>query len=395
MDYIVPMDSTQLFSERFNRIYNQRIEEIALVIKNFPRLKNKPINISFFITLIFSLLMILPICFIRWDNESFDIQIYNLLNIYLPILIVWVMFALNQRLLVPKIFFRRRFFLFVVQNLILLGFLLFVRDLILYTANWILAPEVSLFQARSSLPFGKFVFDTSMFLLLTIISCLINITLYSYGAQMQFYLFEQIKRKAEIESELSFLKMQLAPHFLFNSLNNIIALMDFDTRLAQKSAFALSDVLRSILYEAKAETISLEKELSIVENYIALEKLRLGEDFNFSIDISCRENNRPIASLLLLPLVENLFKHSHVPSGESFIRLSIHEENGRLEYFSENSFSKKEGEKTTRGIGMEILRQRLEFYYPENFEFDVFQEENVYRVRLSLNLDAEVLAKKI
>jgi two-component system, LytTR family, sensor kinase len=205
-------------------------------------------------------------------------------------------------------------------------------------------------------------------------------------SKMQRRLTEMAKEKAE--AELSFLKSQINPHFLFNSLNSVYFLINKENPEARQALHKFSDMLRYQLYEVKGTKIPIEKELSYLKDYVDLQKLR--KDENYSVEFNCLQevNGFSIEPLLLIPFVENAFKHiSHKTGTSNFVKLDMTRSNGFFNFTIENS---KEAERTTElhgGIGLNNVKRRLELLYPEKHQLRIYNKENSYKVDLKLKID--------
>ncbi len=204
--------------------------------------------------------------------------------------------------------------------------------------------------------------------------------------EMQQRFAEMAKEKAE--AELSFLKSQINPHFLFNSLNAVYFLISKENAEARKALHKFSDMLRYQLYEVKGTKIPIEKELSYLRDYVDLQKLRKDENYSVEFNYSPEVKNFSIEPLLLIPFVENAFKHISHKSGEkNFVKLDMNRTNGQFNFTIENS---KESERTTElhgGIGLTNVKRRLELLYPEKHELMINNKEDIYKVILNLNIE--------
>jgi two-component system LytT family sensor kinase len=206
--------------------------------------------------------------------------------------------------------------------------------------------------------------------------------------KMQQRLAEVAKEKAE--TELSFLKSQINPHFLFNSLNSVYFLIDKNNAEARQALHKFSDMLRYQLYEVKGTRIPIEKELSYLKDYVDLQKLRKDENYSVEFNCSPEVEGFSIEPLLLIPFVENAFKHiSHKPGKSNFVKLNISRSNGQFNFTIENS---KEAERTAEvhgGIGLNNVKRRLELLYPEKHELFISNTDNSYKIDLKLKIDQE------
>jgi two-component system, LytTR family, sensor kinase len=192
--------------------------------------------------------------------------------------------------------------------------------------------------------------------------------------------------REKLNTELQLLRNQLHPHFLFNTLNNIYALTRKKSDLAPEAVLKLSELLSFMLYESRKETIPVSTELAFLEDYISLERIRYDKRLDISFEKEIEDPDQPIAALLLLPLVENAFKHG---AGEnrydSFIRISLKQEQGDFSFSIENSFETPQTAGDENRIGLNNIRRQLELLYHE-YNLDVNCRENVFGVTLYLNL---------
>lgn len=207
---------------------------------------------------------------------------------------------------------------------------------------------------------------------------------------------ETARQEAErnrMASELNNLRNQLNPHFLLNTLNNIYALITFDTNKAQLAVQELSKLLRHILYDNQETFVPLYKELDFICNYIELMRIRLRQDVNVTIDIQVPENSQtPIAPLIFISLIENAFKHGISSTEHSFISIFISEKDGNVFCKILNSnHPKNQSDKSGNGIGLEQVKKRLELLYPEHYEWKkgTSQDGKVYSSFLSIQTDSK------
>lgn len=209
----------------------------------------------------------------------------------------------------------------------------------------------------------------------------------SSGLHLYSYRRQQAQRERELEmaktqAELSYLRGQLNPHFLFNALNNIYILIGRDTELAQESLLGFSDLLRYQLYASEAERVPLSEEIDQLRKFAALSRLRMEEDFTFRLDVPAK-CDRQIPPMLLLPLVENAFKYSSREGG------FVHAELTTTLYKTRFTIRNRIGEITASpkgagGIGLQNLRRRLDLLYAGTASMDVRQEREVFTVNIEL-----------
>jgi len=190
--------------------------------------------------------------------------------------------------------------------------------------------------------------------------------------------------KESISNQLAFLKNQLSPHFFMNTLNNIHSLIDISGEEAKEAIIKLSKLMRHLLYESERENISLLKEVSFIEAYIDLMRLRFSEKVEIQFNWDKQNPDLLIPPLLFTSLLENAFKHGVSYENKSFIHISIKQENKRLFFAIENSNHGKIGEEAASGIGVVNTKQRLELLFPDNYTYEQNETSEVYNINLSI-----------
>lgn len=191
----------------------------------------------------------------------------------------------------------------------------------------------------------------------------------------------------KLNAELNFLRAQVNPHFLFNVLNNLYALTLKKSELAPDIVLKLSEMMEYMLYDSNDEKVSLEKEISYLNNYIELERLRFTGAANIVLNNSTSLNGAEIAPLLLLPLVENAFKHglSKQPENGSLM-INIVLEGKTFSFFIENSKPSSTSDKRNGGIGLSNLRNRLELLYPNRYQLEPEDKKITFSAKLIIEL---------
>ena len=191
--------------------------------------------------------------------------------------------------------------------------------------------------------------------------------------------------KENAELEFNFLKSQINPHFLFNSLNNIYGLiLNNEKEKSARIVARLSEFLRYSLYDWTQDLVPVEKEIQLLKDYIELESIRVNHtkvNFRHDSDGSVEK----IASLLLIPLIENAFKYS--PDNDSaYIDIQLYIQSKKLHFSIENSVDPDRQLKSKGGIGLTNFKKRLELYYPYTYDYTVKNNETVYSAFLNINL---------
>ncbi|MBI1305776.1 MAG: histidine kinase [Bacteroidetes bacterium] len=211
----------------------------------------------------------------------------------------------------------------------------------------------------------------------------------------QWYERERVTQNLErinMETELKYLKSQINPHFLFNSLNSLYALTLTKSDKAPELVLKLSDILRYVLYDGGERWVSLEKEISYLRNYLDLEQIRNGERLKISFDINGNVGGKQVAPMLFLTFLENSFKHGiqqKTSSGYVNVKMDVDEQN--LHFQIQNSKPPKTSiapKNEPGGIGLTNIRKRLDLLYPNKHILKIEDNEQEYSVDLRLQLDA-------
>ncbi len=221
------------------------------------------------------------------------------------------------------------------------------------------------------------------FNLFFVVSTAIAIKFYKRWNEKDFQ--EQKVQKEKVEAELQMLKTQINPHFLFNTLNSIYVLAMKQSELTANTVMKLSDILDYILYRIDTPKIAISNEIKIIENYIELEKIRFSNrvDLNFTTDL--KSQGIQIPPMLIIPFIENAFKHGVAKSVEkSWIKISIIETDGVLNILVANSKTQGTVENKTGGIGLMNVKKRLNLLYEEKYQLNIFEKQMQYTVSLSI-----------
>ncbi|MDR1810418.1 MAG: histidine kinase [Prevotella sp.] len=208
-------------------------------------------------------------------------------------------------------------------------------------------------------------------------------------AGTQWYAEKQRLQELEnsmVQAELSFLKSQIHPHFLFNSLNSIYYLALSKDDKAPEAILSLSDFLRFVTTESNRNRIPLEKEVKMLEEYIRLQSLRASEKFELQFQVKGNLDEWTIMPLTFIPFVENAFKYGISAHVRCFIYISITVENGLLNFSCDNSIVSGIGDREcSSGIGLENIRKRLELAYPACHSLAITTDSSAFHVKLQIN----------
>ena len=198
---------------------------------------------------------------------------------------------------------------------------------------------------------------------------------------------EQEKKEQETEklkSELSFLRSQISPHFIFNVLNSIVSLSRRKPERVEPVVVKLSDLMRYMLYESDDAKVTIEREAQYLRAYIELQQLRFGDDIEINFHDNHLNESQSIEPMLLIPFVENAFKHGVGMILNPIINIDLHTENNRLVFEVKNKVNRqfKEIKDNASGIGLNNVKRRLELLYPDNHQLTIKDENDFYVVKL-------------
>ena len=302
-------------------------------------------------------------------------------------------FYLNVQVLVPRLLFRDRTATFIAAAVGVVAAVI----LIFWAVDvWLNLTEL-MYKAyhpdkpiKRPLPQFRWFQPTLMTTLLVMGVSTSIATVLKWQADAQL---RQALEQAKTASELSFLKAQINPHFFFNTLNNIYALTLVDVEAARDALHRLSRMMRYVLYETQAGSTMLSKEIAFVQDYMQLMQLRLTDRVAVTFEQPKPLHDVPIAPMLLLPFVENAFKHGVSSVYDSRIHIGIHQHGNELSVEVRNTVfpEKTPSLETGSGIGLTNTRRRLDLLYPDKYVLAVEEKtpENEYAVHLKLFLDGQ------
>ena len=279
--------------------------------------------------------------------------------------------------LVPRLLYTKRYGWFAAAFILSVGVTSFIKMLALARIQH---DDLSSFTNIKEKIYNNFV--TQFFLVLA-----------SIGLKSVFDYMRLQKKMADVarekaEAELNFLKSQINPHFLFNSLNSVYFLIDKKNADARQALNKFSDMLRYQLYECNDAKIPIEKEITYLKDYVALQKLRR-EPYD-DVQFTCSENVREflIEPLLLMPFVENSFKHlSHFSNGKrNVVKISADRSDGEFSFSVVNTIEHKGNRDPVGGIGLKNVKRRLELLYNGRHELQVGENGDLFKVELKIKI---------
>jgi len=254
-------------------------------------------------------------------------------------------------------------------------------------------PRFSPFEERQDRPAPPFNNDrpksggehfdiTSIFIFIMVIG--VGTALQSIKQWQRFERRALLAEADKANAELSFLKAQINPHFLYNTLNNIYTLCLINSDQAAESIMKLSRIMRYVTDEADHDEVSLEKEVACISNFIDLQKLRLGKKVNLSYTTEGAPEKYRIAPLILMTFVENVFKHGLSNHHESKLLISVKAAEDQITFFSRNPIFKRRHDPRQRSVGLENTRKRLDYLYADRYDLTITDNDNFFTVLLVL-----------
>ena len=302
-------------------------------------------------------------------------------TLHLPVIVTstyFMIYFLIPRFLLKKEY--RKFFFFTVIFLLIVG--------LLDRANsyYIIRPIVFPGEPRLLGSFGVKYFS-AIFNNFYIIAFASSLILFMHWARNQKIKQELMQEK--MSAEMKYLKAQIHPHFLFNTLNNLYVLIKKKSDNAPDLLMKLSGLLRYMLYECNADTAQLEKEVEMIKGYLELEKIRYGAQLKVNFETTGDFSNITVPPVLLLPFIENSFKHGISRSiKELFVDIKLKAENDMVYFYIINSKDEDiENDKPayTEGIGIKNVKRRMELIYGNGFSLKIENKQNTFEVELTIN----------
>jgi len=193
-----------------------------------------------------------------------------------------------------------------------------------------------------------------------------------------------IAQAEKAHAELSFLKAQINPHFLFNTLNNIYALSVTNSEKTPESIMKLSNIMRYVTDEVTEDQVSLKSEIDCINDYIDLQKLRIGKKIKINFILAGDVKNQRIAPLVLMTFIENVFKYGISKHHHTTITIKLIVEEAKLIFFCQNTIFEKGANSNRKGIGIANTRQRLEHMYPGRHLLEISKDNGLFTVRLEI-----------
>jgi hypothetical protein len=336
--------------------------------------------------LIWGCVIFIPRLFMRWPQDFFTLRD----------IIIWSTmigaFYLNYYLLIPVLLNKKKILLYVLSlfTMLLLAYYTNVGTM----TNEELARNIQdmkrpltdeqLMDMQKGMHRGRAIGSAFVIFLIVALGTSIRVT-------GQWYSNEEKRKEIEnqkLSTELSFLKSQINPHFFFNTLNSIYSLAYKKSDRTPEAIVKLSMLMRYIIYESDKDRVPLEKELEYIQNYVELQKLRLRENVTVVFEPEGNYRDHQIAPLLILPFVENAFKHGIDYTKDCNIQIRVMVTGDQLSMQVENPVVEKQASELEEagGIGMKNIKKRLSLIYPGRHDLQIRENEHTFTVELKLNL---------
>lgn len=320
----------------------------------------------------------LAMLFLDSGEEGFILILRNtLIHVFFLMAIVYI----NYFYLIPNYLSKKRFISYILLLLFTAAVAMPIEMVCLYwniAGNDNIEEQIELLKRQ----YGHFI----LLFMALITSTILKIT-------KEWFLQQAVQKDLEnknLQSELSFLKSQINPHFLFNTLNSLYALTLKKSDKAPEIVLRLSEMMRYMLYKSNEKKVPLEQEINYIQNYLALEQTRYGDKAR--IEFECAGDaptNYNIAPLLFITFLENSFKHGLSQSiTQGFVECLLYIEDNTIDLTIQNSKTTEKDERYFQGgIGLVNVKRRLELIYPDKYTLDIHETEDVYLVNLKINLD--------
>lgn len=343
--------------------------------------KNRIISV-FSHVLVWAVLFSMP--YLLSTGQSQDIT-RIIAHFWIPLVLSAMLFYANYFVLIDRFYFTKKIIAFVGVNALFITVFLLLREYL----------ESNYFQelARRTLASDD---DSGsrlkMFIYGQIASYMAPLLFAIAVKTTERWVTTEAERKEtaniKLQSELQHLHYQLQPHFFFNSLNNIYAMVDVSPDEAKKSIHSLSKLMRYMLYETNMEVVPLTKEIDFMKKYIDLMKLRVSDKTKVNYNFPSEDTGIQVAPLLFVSLIENAFKHGVSGSKESTIQINLVIVDKRVLFTIENdNFPKKSDDKSGSGIGLVNIEKRLALLYPQRSELSTEVRDNRFVAQLEILTD--------
>lgn len=352
-----------------------------ILVNANQHISRKPENIIYL--LIWIMVFVGPLFTAKSNNEVLN---------WTRILIEWIrlspfliIFFVNNAILSPYLLLKKKLLYYLLAVVVLIVVVVMFSPNIRYLVNWIYESfDGERMQRRFLKTRGEILGEKAIMSILVVgINNTIKLLIKRQVEETEL----EEQKKLLAQTELSFLRNQISPHFFMNTLNNIHTLIELDPDKAGKSVIQLSELMRHMLSEANREKATIKAEFDFLTSYINLMKLRCSKRVKIDVDFNVDNNERLIPSFLFVSLVENAFKYGVDYSKPSFISVSADIVDNSLRFRSSNSINTESQLKKTTGLGLDNLRKQLDLLYKGDYVLEISDKENQFSVYLKIPLD--------
>ncbi|WP_337043240.1 sensor histidine kinase [Emticicia sp. 17c] len=343
---------------------------------------NRKISFEFLFRLLFHIIFwgiwtVLPIINAYINDTEYDR--WYLQNIVPLSLTHLPQFFINTMVLIP-FFLRQKGMGSYVVSVIVLSFAFMLIQYVLKLMIW---DEGTMMHGK---PIEIKFFDKSMFAVFFVSAASTVYGLINFMADQEKT--KQEEKQEKLQAELSFLRSQISPHFIFNVLNSIVYLIRTKSNAAEPVTIQLSELMRYMLYEADDVQVSLDKEINYLTNYIQLQRVRFEEDVEINLRVEGNIGSQIIEPMLLIPFVENAFKHGVGMIDSPIIDVLVRCDEKELYYEVRNKITPElpEDKDSSSGIGLKNVKRRLELLYADKHKLEIKKEDNWFIISLFLQL---------
>jgi len=303
---------------------------------------------------------------------------FDWLYLYICTAFIWIaFFYVNAYVLIPRYIYKRKYWIYISTQLIFM-LVMFGADRFFF---WIFL-EPTNFREYSFINFIKFHTFPYLFIL-------VSSTAYQFiEDRMRLDKLAKDRENENLKTELAFLRSQVSPHFMFNVLNNMVSLARKQSDQLEPSLIKLSSLMRYMLYETDEDKVPLDREIEYLQSYIDLQQQRFGKKVKVSVNLEVADGHYEVEPMLLIPFVENAFKHGTGMIEDAQIEISLKAENNILNFTVRNKFNNAtiEVKDKTSGIGLTNVKRRLSLLYGKNHNLWITTNDNWFLVSLQLNM---------
>lgn len=332
----------------------------------------KSSRITLYIDLLFCL-VIMPLVIMMLPVDKWIV--HNTAFLVTLVAYVYMLYFVYRKACLPKLFMQRKFLHIVLLMLVLAG----VTELLTYFPM----PDSGITDLKRHQAKLNIRSQTIWFFFLVV-------TGFSLAIELTFELFRQIISKQAIaaeknKAELALYKAQINPHFLFNTLNTLYALVLSGSNKTESAFVKFSNILRYMYTQTESETIPIATEIEYIRQYVELQSMRLNRHTHVELETDTDNNQTPVPPMILITFVENAFKYGTSSETDCTIRIGIHLKDGTLHFTTENSIMRKR-EESSPAIGLENCRKRLKLLYAGKFKLKTGEDNGLYRASLTIHL---------